>query len=1076
MALNLNSIYSHQRRMALSDFLLQHKPDMLLVSETKLKPNCRVSFAGYTFVRDDRIDQGPARNNGGTGIIIAEGIAYEHVRLPEFGKNKLVETTVIRMRLSGSKKLYVVSAYGRTVDSTDFHTEFNRLFTALDLSHPDNYFVIAGDWNARHRSWLNPVNNARGNAISSWLDTNGMAYRAKLHHTSMPTFDRGSSYLDIAIVDTRIQLANTIHAYESTNHNDFGLLNVPYDSDHNAIEMLISLDDDDAFIRHPTEGRYRYETADWSAFNTHMYMQFRRRTTATQRSIVPVDRNLSNEEVDDYVETLEQVVHETMQHQIKRTRSHTSSQRYTNWRIVLLKRRKNDVIKCLFDAKKWPTFTTPERLRQLKSELACLQKMLKDNFRIVVNRHWTDVFKGINARDSKNALPTINRIFRNRKKAHLENIILSPGDAQIVDQLQLTAEQFVIESSGSINVHQPDAILRVLGHRFAAVNTHNRHMGGNSHARAIATQADQMLSHSEYGPLVVFGAAVSASNRQNDPRFTNQLEVSSIIRRTNNKKSSGIDNIPNVVIHHLPSFLTRELVVLFNHCINNSYYPKRWKIGKVYAALKPKKDPTQPSSYRPLVLYANFSKIFEKVIHRQTIAHVDAHQLTPDAQFGFRRGHSTVHAINKLLSEIAWQKNGRSGVGACLIDIEKAFDTVWLDGLMWKLKNDGFPTHLLTTIHSMLYGKRFFVTDGERCTSPEFRNEDGLQQGTVLAPLLYMLYTRHLLLDSAFNTTNTGIIAFADDIIVYTGGAYVADINRRLQRAVNVVATFFEDWKQRINVTKCETILFRSALRDGPADFQRHWRRFGIELNGVRVTNKESVRYLGVQLSNKGNFNEHCRSQISKSRKVFFVMRKVFYSRSVDSAVKTLCYKTLIRPILTYGCAAWFCIDPWTMEQYRRFERQCLRCCLRSGWTTTSSGELRYISNAKLYEAVNVSRIDNFIVKLVRDHYARISSIENATIAFTVQSATQAYISHALHTGYVPPEAFVELDARGYIQDANGIPVLYHILRDHPKAAIRYEPTRDIATVHPERVLYERSIPPCDAADEDALRRRYWWK
>lgn len=76
--------------------------------------------------------------------------------------------------------------------------------------------------------------------------------------------------------------------------------------------------------------------------------------------------------------------------------------------------------------------------------------------------------------------------------------------------------------------------------------------------------------------------------------------------------------------------------------------------------------------------------------------------IIPNTQFGFRHKHSTVHAIHELLSYINPQLHKRESVGATLIDLEKAFDTVWLDGLIYKLIKKKFPEHLIRLVNNML--------------------------------------------------------------------------------------------------------------------------------------------------------------------------------------------------------------------------------------------------------------------------------------------------------------------------------------------------------------------------------------
>ncbi|CAD7081236.1 unnamed protein product [Hermetia illucens] len=167
--------------------------------------------------------------------------------------------------------------------------------------------------------------------------------------------------------------------------------------------------------------------------------------------------------------------------------------------------------------------------------------------------------------------------------------------------------------------------------------------------------------------------------------FVSCVELTSIFRGVNNKRSSGMDGIPNVVLRRLPDIAIRNYCILFNNLLNNSFFPGQWKKARVFPILKRGKDSSSPQSDRPISLLPNISKVFEVLVLKALNGHIKKKELLPNAQFGFRSGHSTIHAITKVTSDICWRINNGECVGACLIDMEKAFDTVWLDGLIFRL-------------------------------------------------------------------------------------------------------------------------------------------------------------------------------------------------------------------------------------------------------------------------------------------------------------------------------------------------------------------------------------------------------
>ena len=113
------------------------------------------------------------------------------------------------------------------------------------------------------------------------------------------------------------------------------------------------------------------------------------------------------------------------------------------------------------------------------------------------------------------------------------------------------------------------------------------------------------------------------------------------------------------------------------------------------------------------------------------------------------------------------------------------------------------------------------------------------------------------------------------------------------------------------------------------------------------IPHKNCVKYLGVNIDEKLNYKQHIEIQLSKASKAFWNTKRLFYSRLLDSKVKIMCYQTLIRPIITYGCPIWYNIPASLMEKIRIFERKCIRACL-SIYGSEHSGYRKYVKNKKI--------------------------------------------------------------------------------------------------------------------------------
>lgn len=224
-----------------------------------------------------------------------------------------------------------------------------------------------------------------------------------------------------------------------------------------------------------------------------------------------------------------------------------------------------------------------------------------------------------------------------------------------------------------------------MGAHFASINNkkndNNRPQFNNIIEKEIKLFKDQIKNEGKNNQsLCVFNDENTANNPNNitelENYFTNTYDLTKRFKKLNNKKSFGLDGIPNIVLKKLPTKPIYNYAIIFNNLLNYSLFPENWKKAKVVAIFKKNKDKYSPASYRPISLLPNISKIYETIINNRIITHCDHNDIIPESQFGFRFKHSTIHAINQLTSDINWALNGKKCLGACLIDLEKAFDTM----------------------------------------------------------------------------------------------------------------------------------------------------------------------------------------------------------------------------------------------------------------------------------------------------------------------------------------------------------------------------------------------------------------
>jgi hypothetical protein len=152
------------------------------------------------------------------------------------------------------------------------------------------------------------------------------------------------------------------------------------------------------------------------------------------------------------------------------------------------------------------------------------------------------------------------------------------------------------------------------------------------------------------------------------------------------------------VLRHHPKNAITFLKKLFNAALRRQYFPPARKNARVVLVLKPGKDPTLSSSYRPTSLLGTVGILFEGILHTTVLREVNEGGLLRDEQFGLQTRHSTTLQLARIVGRVKTNIDDRRG----LLDVAKALDTVWVKGLLYKSTFSNFPFYLLKTVSSYL--------------------------------------------------------------------------------------------------------------------------------------------------------------------------------------------------------------------------------------------------------------------------------------------------------------------------------------------------------------------------------------
>jgi hypothetical protein len=193
-------------------------------------------------------------------------------------------------------------------------------------------------------------------------------------------------------------------------------------------------------------------------------------------------------------------------------------------------------------------------------------------------------------------------------------------------------------------------------------------------------------------------------------RTTNHSEIAWIVRHFKPRKAAGPDGIQNIILQHLPRSALQIIAEIFNSSLALNYFPTHWKVAKIIMLPKPGKDHTSPLNYRPISLLNSLGKLFEQIILKRLNYQLRELKVIRNEQYGFKRGHSTTHALLRNVENITHGFNYNKATVILFLDIERAFDKVWTTGLIAKLIKAKIPPHLIHIIHNYLQNRAFSVT------------------------------------------------------------------------------------------------------------------------------------------------------------------------------------------------------------------------------------------------------------------------------------------------------------------------------------------------------------------------------
>jgi len=298
---------------------------------------------------------------------------------------------------------------------------------------------------------------------------------------------------------------------------------------------------------------------------------------------------------------------------------------------------------------------------------------------------------------------------------------------------------------------------------------------------------------------------------------------------------------------------------------------------------------------------------------------------------------------------------------ATFIDISQAFNKVWHPGLLYKLKRT-LPHPLYSILKSYLTNRVFQVRYQDEYTSL-YNIQSGVPQGSILGPVLYSIFTADLPVSD-----QTLIATYADDTAILASNTDPLTTGRHLQQHLEKLEHWLKRWRIRANESKSTHITFTLRCGECPA----------VYLNGTIVPQRTTIKYLGIHLDRRLTWKPHIQS---KRKQLGLLLQRMYWIIGRKSKLslpnKLLIYKTILKPVWTYGAPLWGTASQSNIDLIQRLQNRILRMATDAPW---------YVPNQVLHTDLLIPTVREEISRLSSNYKAKIEVHPNKLSTFLLET------------------------------------------------------------------------------------------